>query len=419
MMKSINRRAFLRASGVALALPVLDIMGPAFAQSALPTRRMINICCTLGLYRDSWMPKTAGRDYQTSEYLSLIDRHRDSYTIFSGFSHEEQTGRQAHNSEITWLTSARHPGMDGFQNTISIDQLVADHLGYATRFPSIVLGTLTPQSQSYDKNGVMIPAETSPAAVFKKMFIQGTPEEVEKESQRINDGGSILDNLKAQAKTLQSNGSSEDRRKLEAYFQAVRAAELELSKVRDWMDKPKPSVTAVPPVDSSDSADILGRIDLWLELMPLILATDSSRVISLMIQDHGVVPKLPGITADQHNLSHHGQDPGKIKLLRKVETDIINRVGTLLDTLTTQEESGDSLLDQTQILFGSNLGNANSHNAENLPILVAGGGFNHGEHVVQDEDHNSPLCNLYVSLVQRMGVDTEGFGQSTQALSWS
>ncbi len=409
----------MRASGVALALPVLDIMGPAFAQSTLPTRRMINICCTLGLYRDSWMPKTAGRDYQTSEYLSLIDRHRDNYTIFSGFSHEEQTGRQAHNSEITWLTSARHPGMDGFQNTISIDQLVADHLGYVTRFPSIVLGTLTPQSQSYDKNGVMIPAETSPAAVFKKMFIQGTPEEVEKETQRINDGGSILDNLKAQAKTLQSNGSSEDRHKLEAYFQAVRAAELELSKVRDWMDKTKPSVKAVPPVDSSDSADILGRIDLWLELTPLILATDSSRVISLMIQDHGVVPKLPGITADQHNLSHHGQDPGKIKQLRKVETEIINRVGTLLDTLKTQDEGGDSLLDQTQILFGSNLGNANSHNAENLPILVAGGGFNHGGHVVQDADHNSPLCNLYVSLVQRMGVETEGFGQSTQALSWS
>jgi hypothetical protein len=418
-MKSIDRRTFLRASGVALALPVLDIMGPAFAQSNAPTRRMINICCTLGLYRDAWMPKTDGRDYEVSEYLSLIDRHRDDYTIFSGLSHEEQTGRQAHNSEITWLTSTRHPGMDGFHNTISIDQLVADHLGYVTRFPSVVLGTLTPQSQSYDKNGVMIPAETSPAAVFKKMFIQGTPEEVEKETQRINDGGSILDNLKAQAKTLQSTGSAEDRGKLEAYFEAVRAAELELSQVRDWMDKPKPSVAAIPPVDSSDSADILGRIDLWLELMPLILATDSSRVISLMIQDHGVVPKLQGITADQHNLSHHGQDPGKIKQLRKVETEIVTRVGTLLDALKNQDERGVSLLNQTQILFGSNLGNANSHNAENLPILVAGSDFKHGEHVVHDKDHNSPLCNLYVSLVQRMGVETEQFGQSTQAINWS
>jgi len=199
----------------------------------------------------------------------------------------------------------------------------------------------------------------------------------------------------------------------------VRAAELELSKVRDWMDKPKPSVKAVPPVDSSDSADILGRIDLWLELMPLIIATDSSRVISLMIQDHGVVPKLPGITADQHNLSHHGQDPGKIKQLRKLETEIVNRVGSLLDTLKTQDDGGASLLDQTQVLFGSNLGNANSHNAENLPILVAGGGFKHGEHVVHDKDHNSPLCNLYVSLVQRMGVETEQFGQSKKTLGWS
>ena len=417
-MKTINRRSFLRGTGVVLALPLLDIMGPQFANASSPTRRMINICCTLGLYRDSWMPKDLGRNYTPSEYLSIIDRHREKYTIFSGLSHEEQTGRQAHNSEITWLTSARHPGMDGFQNSISLDQTVADHLGYVTRYPSVVLGTLTPQSQSYDKNGVMIPAQTSPAEVFKQMFIQGTPEEVEKESQRINDGGSILDNLKAQARTLQNSGSSEDRQKLEAYFEAVRAAEIELSKVRDWMDRPKPGVDSVPPVDNADPADILGRIDLWLELMPLILATDSSRVISLMIQDHGVVPKLPGITADQHNLSHHGQDPGKIAQLRQLETEIVKRFGLLMDSLDGQKENDSSLLDQTQILFGSNLGNANSHNAENLPILVAGGDFAHGSHIAHDEKHNAPLCNLYLSLIQQMGVETDQFGQSTSTLNW-
>ncbi len=417
-MKYINRRSFLRGTGVALALPLLDIMGPRFARANTPTRRMINICCTLGLYKDSWMPADEGKDYTPSQYLSIIDRHREKYTIFSGLSHEEQTGRQAHNSEITWLTSSRHPGMDGFQNSISIDQVVADHLGYVTRYPSVVLGTLTPQSQSYDKNGVMIPAHTSPAEVFKQMFIQGTPEEIEIETQRINDGGSILDNLKGQTRTLQNSGSSQDRQKLEAYFEAVRAAELELSKVRDWMDRPKPSVDSVPPIDNSDPADILGRIDLWLELMPLILATDSSRVISLMIQDHGVVPKLQGITADQHNLSHHGQDPGKIAQLRQLETEIVKRFGSLLDSLDSQNENDSSLLDQTQILFGSNLGNANSHNAENLPILVAGGDFNHGHHVVHDEKHNSPLCNMYLSLVQRMGVETDQFGQSTSTLNW-
>ena len=417
-MKYINRRSFLRGTGVALALPLLDIMGPRFARANTPTRRMINICCTLGLYKDSWMPADEGKDYTPSQYLSIIDRHREKYTIFSGLSHEEQTGRQAHNSEITWLTSARHPGMDGFQNSISIDQVVADHLGYVTRYPSVVLGTLTPQSQSYDKNGVMIPAHTSPAEVFKQMFIQGTPEEIEIETQRINDGGSILDNLKGQTRTLQNSGSSQDRQKLEAYFEAVRAAELELSKVRDWMDRPKPSVDSVPPVDNSDPADILGRIDLWLELMPLILATDSSRVISLMIQDHGVVPKLQGITADQHNLSHHGQDPGKIAQLRQLETEIVKRFVLLMDSLDSQNENDSSLLDQTQVLFGSNLGNANSHNAENLPILVAGGDFNHGHHVVHDEKHNSPLCNMYLSLVQRMGVETDQFGQSTSTLNW-
>ena len=157
---------------------------------------------------------------------------------------------------------------------------------------------------------------------------------------------------------------------------------------------------------------------MWLELMLLILTTDSSRVISLMIHDHGVVPKLSGVTADQHNLSHHGQDPGKINQLRQLEMETVKRFGSLLDSLDSQNENDSSLLDQTQILFGSYLGNPNSHNAENLPILVAGGDFNHGHHVAHDEKHNSPLCNMYLSLIQRMGVETDQFGQNTSTLNW-
>ncbi len=418
-MKWINRRTFLRSAGVAVALPLLDVMGPRVAMASEGMKRMLNICCTLGLYRGSWMPQSTGSSYEASEYLALIDEHRQHYTVVSGLSHEEQTGRQAHNSEITWLTSARHPGLDGFVNTISIDQVVANQLGYVTRFPSVVLGTLTPQSQSYDTNGVMIPAETSPAMLFKQMFIQGTAEEIARETQRLNDGGSILDHLKVQAKVLRKGASQQDRAKLEAYFEAVRTAELEMTKVRGWMENPKPKVDVVPPVDVADNGDIIGRIRLWFQLIPLILETDSSRVISLMIQDHGVVPKLDGITADQHSLSHHGQDPAKIVQLRQVETEIVKLFAGLLTQMRGRKEGDGTLLDSTEVLFGSNLGNANSHAAKNLPVLVAGGGFMHGSHIAYNDKENSPLCNLYVSLLQNMGVETDRFGQSTSTLTWS
>jgi len=417
--RAIDRRTFLRATGVALALPLLESMRPAFGNATQPPRRMVNICATLGLYSDYWFPKTAGAGYEASDYLALIDEHRDHYTLFSGLCHEEQTGRQAHNSEITWLTSARHPGLDGFQNTISVDQVVANHYGYVTRFPSIILGTYSLQSQSYTSNGVMVPAETSPARLFGKLFLQGKPEEVERETRRLSDGRSILDTLSAQTTALGKRASVTDREVLDAYFEAVRIAERDLVEVQAWTKRPKPVVDAEPPTDIGDNTDIIGRVRLLFDLIPLILATDSSRVVSVMIQDHQTVPKVEGVTADQHNLSHHGRDQGKIDQLKIVETEIVRRFGELLTALRAQNEGDGSLLDHTTLLFGSNLGNANSHVAVNLPILLAGGGFSHGKHIVHEGEHNGRLSNLFVTMLRSVGVGADSFGQSTGALTWS
>ena len=418
MPRAIDRRSFLRAAGVALALPFLPSLRPAFAIPGERPRRMVNICATLGLYSDSWFPKTAGADYEPSEYLSLIDEHRDHYTLFSGLCHEQQTGRQAHNSEITWLTSAKHPGLDGFQNTISVDQVVADHYGYVTRFPSIVLGTYSAQSQSYTGNGVMVPAETSPARLFAEMFLVGKPEEVERETRRLRDGRSILDTLGSQTASLKDRMSDTDRKVLDAYFEAVRIAERDLVEVQAWTKRPKPVVDATPPTDIADNADVIGRVRLLFDLIPLILATDSSRVVSVMIQDHQTVPAVPGVTADQHNLSHHGQDQGKIDQLRIIEREIVGRFGELLAALREQEDGDGSILDHTTLLFGSNLGNANSHVAVDLPILLAGGPFKHGGHIVHEGEANAPLCNLFVTMLRSVGVEADSFGQSTGALTW-
>ncbi len=420
LVRPLDRRTFLRASGVALALPLLESMAPVLARAAAGApKRLVTVCSTLGLYSSSWFPRTAGADYEATEYLKLLDQHRSRYTLFSGFSHEEQSGRQPHNSEITWLTAARRPGLDGFRNSISVDQVAANHLGYVTRFPSVVLGTATPASQSYTTSGAMVPAETSPANLFRKLFLQGTPEEVEREAQSLNDGGSILDRLKSQTSVLRGRVSATDQRKLDAYYDAVRTAEQDLAEVKAWQYKPKPVVDEAPPTDLPNPADLIGRIRLMFRMIPLILETDSSRVVSLMIHDHGVVPQVPGVSGDQHSLSHHGQDEAKIAQLKKVEHQIVEAFAGLMTELGGRSDAHGSLLDQTSVLFGSNLGNANAHTPVDLPILVAGGGFSHGQHIVHDGEHNAPLCNLFVTLLQNMGVETDAFAQSSGTLTWA
>ena len=419
MTMSVDRRTFLRASGVAMALPVLESMHPALARAAAASpKRMVNICSTLGLYSDSWFPKTTGAGWEATQYLSLIEQHRDNFTLFSGLSHEEQSGRQPHNSEITWLTAARRPGLDGFRNSISIDQVAANQFGYSTRFPSIVLGTAPAPSQSFTTSGAMVRAEASAAELFRKLFLQGTPEELEREAQSLEDGGSILDRLKTQTDALRRRVSAADQRKLDAYYQAVRTAEQDLGEVKAWQTRAKPVVGAEQPTDLPNPADLIGRIKLMFNLIPLILETDSSRVVSMMIQDHGVVPTVQGVSSDQHSLSHHGQDPGKIEQLKKIELQIVEAFGTMMDDLQSRTDENGSLLDQTTVLFGSNLGNANAHTPVDLPVLVAGGGFSHGQHIAHEGEHNAPLCDLFVTLLQNVGVETDQFSQSKSTLTW-
>ncbi len=263
----------------------------------------------------------------------------------------------------------------------------------------------------------MVPAETSAAELFRKMFLQGTPEEVAREAQSLNDGGSILDRLKSQTRSLRRRVGAGDQQKLDAYFDAVRTAEADLAEVKAWQQRPKPVVDATLPTDIPNPADLIGRVKAMFHMIPLILETDSSRVISMMIQDHGVVPQVPGVTSDQHSLSHHGQDDAKIVQLKKVEVEIVTAFNDLLTQLRERSDTNGSLLDQTTVLFGSNLGNANAHTATDLPVLVAGGGFSHGQHIVHEGD-NAPLCNLFVTMLQDMGVETDTFGQSTGALTW-
>ena len=416
MHQPLDRRTLLKASGIALALPLLESMNPALAAASQPPKRLVFVCTTLGLHPPHLWPDTAGPDYELTKYLELLKGHRNDFTLFSGLQHEDQTGRQPHDSESTWLTSARKPGMGGFRNTISVDQVAAKQIGNATRFSSISLGTASPKSQSYTSGGVMIPSQTSPSQLFANLFMEGRPNQVRRQKEKLQDGKSILDELGAQAKSLRRKASSTDSHLLDDYFDSVRSAEKNITAVQGWMDKPKPKVDADQPSDIHDRADMIGRAQLLVDLVPLIVQTDSSRVVSLMIQDHYVVPTVDGVTGNHHSLSHHGQDDGKIQQLEKIETEIVQCFDSLLSQMKAKNESGSTLLDSTSVLFGSNLGNANAHHAKNLPTLLAGGGYDHGTYVAKKQV--TPLCDLFVTMLNKAGLETESFGQSKSELSW-
>lgn len=412
----LSRRAFLKGTGVSLALPFLDAMWPArvlAAQAAAP-KRMVAVCTSLGIYGPALFPKETGRDYALTPYLELLKEHRGELTVFSGLSHPEQNGADGHSSEMTWLTSARHPGLGGFRNSISLDQFVAEKIGVETRFPSLTLGTNN-TSQSFTRSGVMIPAETKPSTLFMKLFVNGTPDEIARQRKRLSEGRSIMDAVNDEAKRFGARVGAADREKLDEYFTSVREMEQRLVKQEEWVQKPKPAVDAPKPTDIEEQNDIVGRMQLLFDLVPLALQTDSTRLITILVQGRGDVPPVPGVSIDHHNLSHHGQDPEKIRQLELIETAEMEAFGRLLGALKQKREGGAPLLDNTMVLFGSNLGNANSHDWTNLPIVLAGGGFKHGQHLAFDAKNNVPLCNLFVQMLQRMGVEAEKFGSSTAA----
>jgi hypothetical protein len=411
-----NRRSFLRASGVGLALPILDAYlprGVRAAEERIP-QRMVCVCTTLGLHAPFLFPEADGSNYELTPYLQILNSYRKDFTLINGMSHPDQTGSDGHSSGMTWLTAARHPGLAGFRNTISIDQWLAAKIGLETRFPSLQLST-DGSSQSYTSAGIMIPAEQSPSRMFTKLFLDGTAEAKEAQIQKLREGKSIMDTVREETRQIRDRIGKEDREKLEEYLHSVREMEQRLSAAEAWVNKPKPKVDASIPEDIKESKDLIGQMQLLFELIPLALQTDSTRLITVMVQGRNDVPPIPGVSIDHHNLSHHGQDSEKIRQLRLVEEAQIHAFEKLLAALNRKQEGASRLMDSTSVIFGSNLGNANSHDTKNLPLLLAGGRFRHGKHLMLDREKNTPLCNLFVQVAQQMGHEIEQFGSSSSS----
>ncbi len=415
-LPAMHRRRFLKGIGTAISLPFMDAMVPAFARGAETgnPRRFVAICASLGFHGPYLFPEKPGRDYKSTPYLDLLKDHREDFTLFSGLSHVDQQGSDGHASEMTWLTGAIRPGLAGFRNTISLDQLIVEKIGLETRYPYLALSS-GGGSISWSASGVSIPSENSPSAIFKAMFIDGTEDEVKKEMGDIRKGRSILDTVLGQAKRLGTDLGERDREKLDEYLTSVRDLELRLQQSEGWVTRPKPKTDAKIPTDIEDRNDAIGKQELMYDMMALAIQSDSTRAITFHLSALNAPPShLNGVDSDWHGLSHHGKDEKKISELKIVEEAEFIAFNRFLAKLKSIRENGGSLLDSTSVIFGSNLGNASAHDWRNLPIILAGGGFKHGGYVAHDPKDDTPLSNLFIPVAQRMGVEIESFATSTK-----
>lgn len=400
----LNRRTFLRGAGVCLALPLLETMGTAAGLAAGPTqkpRRMVCIQTNMGILPQFFFPEKPGRDYVASPYLERLAAHRAQLTVFSGVSHPGVTG--AHAAEKCFLTGTPHPERGGFRNWVSLDQFAAEQIGNQTRYPSLVLAMSGEGSAtlSYTRSGAPIPAERSAKKLFLKLFVQGKPEEVAQNVEALRQGRSMLDFVGDQSRRLNRSLSREDQQRMEQYFTSVRELEQRLQSAESWEHKPKPAVSARAPEDIEDQRQFVEKTKLMFDVMKLALETDSTRLISLFID-----------TTVIHNITHHGNRPEVIAELRAKEEAQFDALAGFLSALSGTKEEGESLLDRTMVLYGTCMGSANSHSNVNLPMLLAGGGFKHGQHLAFDTRNNYPLANLHLSMLHRLGIETSAFSTS-------
>lgn len=413
LRRALDRRTVLRGSGAALSLPWLTAMTPAFAsaQETRPPKRFVAMTLGLGLVAENLFPEDDGRDYRPSRYLEQLQDLRDEITVVSGASHPGVTG--GHRAEASILTATPMGSAGRATNTISIDQLMAKHLGDATRFPSLVLSTGGSNSPAYTDNGSMIPPETSPRRLFERLFIDDSPKEQKRQAKRIRQGRSIMDLVAEDARSLQRELGAGDRDRLDAYFTSVRDLEKRMEMSERWAKRPKPEVDAQPPVDINNPNDLVARQKTMCDVIRLALKTDSTRFVTLHLPGSGGVVPVDGVAEGYHSLSHHGRDEEKLAQLALVESAMLTQWGEFLRDLRQTEDGDRTLLDNTTVFLTSNLGNGSNHDNRNMPVLLAGGGFRHGQHLAFDRKNNYPLPNLYVSVLQNVGLETDRFASSS------
>lgn len=434
----ISRRQVLRGLGASISLPLLDCMAAIPAPSK--PKRSVFLYIPNGVNTLTWQIGKAGADFEFTKPLQSLEKHRADITPISGLHHPMVIGKH-HNCEKVWLTGANVPGDGGaFRNTVSADQLIAEVQGASTRFSSLELA-IEGVSLAWSRDGIQIPAERNTQQIFNQLF------GVEKDSKetirrRLSRRGSILDLVAADAKRVNGKLGSEDRSKLDEYLTAVRQVEERTRRADEWLNVPKPDVPAAEAARLQrklSMAEAGEYYRLFYDLMVMALRTDSTRVITCGIGSEGNTSGIPelGISQTRHGLSHHNGDPEQLRRLTQTDTFLIEQFSYFLDQLKSHQEDGHTLLDSTQVLWGSGMAYGHSHGNANLPLILAGGkelGYRHGQHVdfnlptigqynVADAnahykicsrpvDSNARVSNLLLTMLQRVDLKAETFQDS-------
>jgi hypothetical protein len=422
-LSPLNRRTFLRATGIGMALPFLESMIPARAHAAAAAtpKRLAVITQDLGVLHDTFFPTGASsRSYEMPEVLSELASIREHMTVFSNIDHDLKGGHHAAGGVLNGV-KPEFAASSPF-GAISVDQRAAEIVGPAVRYSSLRCWGNKNLSSSFSRQGSRLPASaTTPSELYKALFLQGTEEDKLQARALLHEGKSILDLVSGDAKALARGLGRADAEKLDEYFESVRSVELQISDRDQWLDRPKPEC---PDADlakflSSGKADDLsmsGTLAVWMDLMHVALLTDSTRVTTTAIPMNNGVWDLPGVTTGAHALSHHGKEEWKMDQFRTIQRNILGEYRRFVEKLKSDmQPDGSSLLDSTMVLYASGLSNGATHSNENLPVLLAGGKTNHGGHV--NAEGKQGLNSLYLSMLQSFDPALEGFNNADKPLA--
>ena len=444
----ISRRTMLRGMGASIALPLLDAMAPAkaFASVAAPKAPLRMACMYFpnGVWQDAWIPKANGAGFELPYSLEPLAEFRAKLNVFSGLDKAASHRGDGHYAKtanfLTGEPVAKTTGKDISAGGISMDQLVASQFGHLTPLPSLELG-IDPVISGIDSNvgytrlygsyiswrsaTLPVAKEINPRFAYERLFGEKDANGKDKKAKRRNtDNQSLLDLALEDAHRLRGRVGRDDQVKLDEYLESVHAVEkrIEFSlkpDPRDWKPEQEASLPAAP--DQKVPVDFREHVTLMLDLMALAFQTDSTRVMSFMFANDVSGRNfsfLPGVSGGHHDMSHHEGKEEKFLQYREITRWHAGELAYLLRKLDSVREGEGTLLDNSMVLFGSSISDGNSHNPNNLPIVVAGsagGALRTGQHVASPKE--TPLCNLYLTMLDAIGADAQSFGDSTGTLT--
>ena len=415
MIDHLSRRNFLKGAGVAIALPVMESWSPsalAAGSKNRPVKRFVCLSNNYGVYQKAFFPdvKQAGAGYDMPETLKSLEKHRKDVTLFQNLDHGFTGGHQGvpvFLSGVRPVLAHNYPELN-----ISLDQKLAEHHGSATRFPSMTLGVRERNLLSFTRTGVQVPSIDMRAA-YRAMFFEDTPAKKISQADRFKRQNSILDVVRDQAKSLNGELGKQDQQKLEEYFDSVRTLEKKIQQQEPWLERPKPKAPIAEPNPGNGTEE---QLKAMIEIIALALQTDSTRAITCV---SGFANGDFGLNGGYHGFSHHGERDEPVAALKKIEGFQISMMSHLIDLLKAQEDpiNGGTLFDHTSILYGCGMASG-THSTKNMPLVLAGGGYKHGEHKLYPEADGQrvPAANLLLSILQNSGLEIDRFGPSTGTL---